>query len=76
MCPKTGFSLFDHDGIFHMMILFQTGLFENAIKCSRRNVDVWLAGDRNCSAFRSMFELTVATFRPSQVPALVFEQPD
>lgn len=24
----------------------------------------------------SMFELTVATFRPCQVPAIVFEQPD
>jgi hypothetical protein len=74
--PETGFALFDHDGVFHKVILFQTGLFENVVKCPRRNVDVWFAGDGNGSAFRLMFELTVATLRSGKIPTIVFEQPD
>ena len=33
-------------------------------------------GNRHSSAFRLMFELTMATFRASQIPAIVFKQPD
>src|SRR5687767_12611775 len=32
MCAETGFALFNNDGVFHRVILFQTGLFENTVQ--------------------------------------------
>jgi hypothetical protein len=76
VCPETGFALFDNYSVFHRVILFQTGLFENTVQRAWRNVNVWLAGHRHGSAFRLMFELSVAAFRPSQIPTIVFQQPN
>jgi hypothetical protein len=76
MCAKTGFALLDNDGVFHSVILFQPGLFENAVQCARRHVDVWFAGDRHGSTFRWMFELAVTALCPRQVPPILFELPD
>jgi hypothetical protein len=73
MCAKTGFALFDDDGVFHNVILFQTRLFENAVKCPGRYVDIWFACHGHRSTLGLMFELAVATFRSSQVPAVFFE---
>lgn len=76
MCAKTGFALFNDDRVFHMVILFQTGLFENTVQRARWYVNVWFASNGHGSAFRLMFELAVAAFGASQVPAIIFEQPN
>jgi hypothetical protein len=76
VCAKTGFALFNNDGVFHGVILFQSCLFENTVQRPSRHVDVWFACDSHRSAFRCVFELTVAAFRASQMPAIVFKQSD
>ena len=76
MCAKTVFTLFDYDGVFHNQILFQTGLFENGVERANRNVNVWFAGHRHRATFGRVFELTMAAFRPSQVPPVLLELPD
>jgi len=62
MRPETGFTLFDHDCVFHNVILFQTGLFENGVKRGGRHVDVWFSANGHGATLRWMFELPVATF--------------
>lgn len=59
---ETGFALFHDDRVFHKGILFQTGLFENAVKRTNGYVDIWFSRHRNSSAFRWMLQLTVTTF--------------
>ena len=73
VCAKTGFALFDNNCVFHTEILFQTGLFENGVKRANRNVNVRFARNRYGAWFSSMFELPMASFRPSQIPPVAFE---
>ena len=73
VCAKTGFALFDDDGVFHNEILFQTGLFENGVERANRNVNVWFSSNGNRARFGRVFELTMATFRSSQVPSVLLE---
>jgi|GraSoiStandDraft_4_1057263.scaffolds.fasta_scaffold2312220_1 hypothetical protein len=61
---KTAFALFDDDGVFHTEILFQTGLFENGVKRSNRNVNVWFTRNRHGTSFSRVFELPMAAFGP------------
>jgi hypothetical protein len=76
MRPEAGFTLFDYDCVFHKVILFQTGLFENAVERPRRHIDVWFASHGYSSSLRLVFELAMAASRPRQIPTIVLEQFD
>ena len=73
MRAKTGFALFDDDRVFHTEILFQTGLFENGVKRAHGNVNIRFARNSHSATFRRMFELAMTTFRPGQVPTILFK---
>jgi hypothetical protein len=76
MRPETGFTLLDHDSVFHSLILFQTCLFENRVERTGRHIDICFSGNGHSTALGWMFELPVASLRAIQVPAIVMEQLD
>ena len=76
MCPETGFALFNYDRVFHRVILFQTGLFENAVQSAGRHINVWIAGHCHGAALCTVFELAVAAFGSCQIPTFVFKHPN
>lgn len=65
----TARAFFNHYHIFHLChLLFQTGLLQDIVCRTRRNIDAGLAGDCNGSRSGGMFELTVTTSGPHQHP--------
>ena len=52
---------------------FETGLFEDGIEGSGRNVDARFSSKRHRTPFPGMFELSVASSGPGQNPPVVFE---
>src|SRR5262249_17831199 len=76
VCAKTVFAVFNNYCVFHVEILFQTGLLENGVKRSWRHIDVWFTGNCHRPLFGRMFKLAMATSCSSQVPPVLFKLAD
>src|SRR5205823_12091721 len=67
----------NHDGVTHdMSSLSQTGLLENAILSSNRQLVAHLTRNSDTPAFDLMFELAMAALGRDLVPAVFLQQPE
>ena len=69
-----GRTFFNNDKISHVHSprLFQTGLLQRAVQCTRWYVYARLSCDRNRAALRQMMKLTMTSFGTDQKPAISF----
>jgi hypothetical protein len=54
--------------------LFETGLFQNAVESSERNIIARLSSHRNPTQLDRMLELTVASLGGDDLPTVIAEK--